>query len=96
MVKSKIDKGVLYMICPECGKNTEVMRSLTRPNFRWRRRLCKTCQHKFTTYEIENIGDFPDRDDGWRSREMKYYFSKQDTSSFPIIDQRNESTEGGG
>lgn len=42
------------MLCPECGSTTKVTDSRYRSK-QYRRRLCKSCGHRFTTYEISQI-----------------------------------------
>ena len=48
--------GGKEMICPNCSTpdNSKIIdcRSLLSLNIKRRRRLCKYCEHKFTTYEL--------------------------------------------
>lgn len=51
------------MLCPKCGSgSTWVVSSKIHKlhNYKWRRRECQVCGHRFTTYEVENTKELWD------------------------------------
>ncbi len=41
------------MTCPECGAKTHVVDSRSQEDSKYRRRGCKVCRYRFSTYEID-------------------------------------------
>ena len=45
------------MNCPECDSPSKVLDSRPKPNYKYRRRKCIICDHKFSTrvYEVDAL-----------------------------------------
>lgn len=47
-------------LCPKCGGLAKVVDSRMSGANRYRRRLCQTCDYKFTTYEVTSVENLTD------------------------------------